>query len=99
MGNGLVYFPEVTIVHDETGSITQARRLCKRYGLYSLDTTHHPVAIQLLLKNAVSEANMFEEKDYQLALKIQSDLTNQRDNQHVVKLFHLMGIGLQSFSG
>ena len=94
-----MYFPEVTIVHDETGSITQARRLCKRYGLYSLDTTHHPVAIQLLLKNAVSEANMFEEKDYQLALKIQSDLTNQRDNQHVVKLFHLMGIGLQSFSG
>lgn len=91
IGNGFVYYPEITISHDETGSVMQARRLQKHYGLYSLDVTQEPVAIQLLLKNAVSEACTFEEKDYQLALKIQSDLTNQRDNDHVVKLFHLMG--------
>ena len=50
VGNGLVYFPEVTITHDETGMIMQARRLRRRYGIYSLDPSYKPVAIQLLLK-------------------------------------------------
>lgn len=40
----------------------------------------------------MSEACQFEEKDYLTALLIQSDLTNQRNNNHVVKLLHLMGL-------
>lgn len=50
IGNGLVYYPEVTITHDETGMIMQARRLSRQYGLYKLDLSQPPVAIQLLLK-------------------------------------------------
>ena len=79
----------------------QARRLNRRYGIYSIDRTQPPVAIQLLQKvfycfwfdvqEALTESFYFDEKDYQLALRIQSDLTNQRDNDHVVKLYHLMG--------
>ena len=39
----------------------------------------------------MSEAYQFEEKDFQLALRIQSDLNNLRGNLHVVKLLHLFG--------
>lgn len=39
----------------------------------------------------MSEAYQFEEKDFQLALRIQSDLNNLRGNPHVVKLLHLFG--------
>ena len=44
----------------------------------------------------MSEAYQFEEKDYQLALRIQSDLNNLRGNPHVVQLLHLFG-GLLRF--
>lgn len=50
IGNGVVYYPEVTIIHDETGMIMQARRLSRQYGLYKFDLSQPPVAIQLLLK-------------------------------------------------
>lgn len=40
----------------------------------------------------ISEALQFEDNDYLLGLRIQSDLNNQRDNDHVVKLLHLMGL-------
>ena len=48
--NGLFYVPEVDIATTSTGVMKQARRLIKRYGIYSIDTEAPPVIVELISK-------------------------------------------------
>lgn len=48
--NGFFYVPEVDVATTPTGIVKQARRLVKRYGVYSLDTEAAPVIVEFLSK-------------------------------------------------